>query len=103
MADTVFTWNVAQMERHTADGIVFTVHYTVDANDGTYSSGAYGSVGLEQPEGNVIPYAELTEETVVDWVKTHFGDEKIAEIEAALDAQISEKLAPSKSSGVPWS
>ena len=55
MADTVFTWNVAQMERHTADGIVFTVHYTVDANDGTYSAGAYGSVGLEQPEGNVIP------------------------------------------------
>lgn len=31
MADTVFTWNVAQMERQTADGIVFTVHYTVDA------------------------------------------------------------------------
>jgi hypothetical protein len=34
---TVFTWNIAQLERHTADGIVFTAHYTVDANDGTYS------------------------------------------------------------------
>jgi hypothetical protein len=54
---TVFTWGVAQMERILADGIVFTVHYTVNANDGTYSSGAYGSVGLEAPEGNVIPYA----------------------------------------------
>jgi hypothetical protein len=32
------------MERHTADGIVMTAHYTVDANDGTYSAGAYGSV-----------------------------------------------------------
>jgi hypothetical protein len=44
---TVFTWGVAQMERILADGIVFTVHYTINANDGTYSSGAYGSVGLE--------------------------------------------------------
>jgi hypothetical protein len=54
---TTTTWGIAQMERHTADGIVITVHYTVDANDGTYSAGAYGSVGLEAPEGNVIPYA----------------------------------------------
>jgi hypothetical protein len=55
---TTTVWNIiAQMERHTADGIVFTAHYTVDANDGTYSAGAYGSVGLEAPEGNVIPYA----------------------------------------------
>jgi hypothetical protein len=56
---TTTTWGVAQMERHTADGIVITVHYTVDANDGTYSAGAYGSVGLEAPEGNVIPYSPL--------------------------------------------
>jgi hypothetical protein len=47
MATTTSHWGIAQMERHTADGIVFTVHYTVNANDGTYSAGAYGSVGLE--------------------------------------------------------
>jgi hypothetical protein len=39
-------WNIAQLERNTADGIVFTAHYTVDANDGTYSAGAYGSSAL---------------------------------------------------------
>ena len=103
MADTVFTWNVAQMERHTADGIVFTVHYTVDANDGTYASSAYGSVGLEQPEGNVIPYADLTLDTVIGWVKDKLGgDEKVAEIEAALQAQIDEQHQPTKAAGVPW-
>lgn len=100
---TTTTWNVAQMERHTADGIVFTVHYTVDANDGTYSAGAYGSVGLEQPEGDVIPYADLTPEVVIGWVQDKLGgDEKIAEIEAALQAQIDEQHSPSKAAGVPW-
>ena len=100
---TTTTWNVAQMERHTADGIVITVHYTIEANDGTYSSSAYGSVGLEQPEGNVIPYADLTPEVVIGWVQEKLGGaEKVAEIEAALQAQIDEQRAPSKAAGVPW-
>jgi hypothetical protein len=29
---TEFTWAIAQMERKTADGVVFTVHYTINAN-----------------------------------------------------------------------
>ena len=52
---TTYTWAIAQLERNTADGIVFTVHWTLSANDGTYASSAYGSIGLEQPEDNVIP------------------------------------------------
>lgn len=104
MADTIFTWNVAQMERHTSDGAVFTVHYTVGANDGTYASSAYGSVGLEQPDpDSMIPYADLTSEIVIGWVQEKLGgDEKIAEIEAALQAQIDEQRHPSKAAGLPW-
>jgi hypothetical protein len=101
---TVFTWAIANLERHTADGIVFTVHYTINANDGTYSSGAYGSVGLEAPEGNVIPYADLTPEIVIGWVQEKLGgDEKVAEIQAALQAQIDQQRTPTTADGVPWS
>ena len=87
MADTTFVWAIANLERETADGFVYTSHYTVTANDGTYSSGAYGSLGFERPD-NLIPYTDLTEEIVVGWVKEHFGPEKVAEIEAALQTQI---------------
>lgn len=101
---TEYTWGVAQMERHTTDGIVFTVHYTVAANDGTYSSSAYGSIGLEQPEGEVIPYADLTPELVIGWVQNKLGgEEKVAEIEAALQAQIDQQRTPTTAQGVPWS
>ena len=98
---TTFTWNIANLERETADGFVFTVHYTVNAFNDTYSSGAYGSIGLERPD-NLIPFADLTEETVVGWVKEKFGAEKVAEIEAALQAQLDEQAAPTKASGLPW-
>ena len=87
------------MERHTADGIVFTVHYTVGANDGTYSSSAYGSIGLEQPEGDVIPYADLTPELVISWVQEKLN---VEEIEAALQVQIDQQRTPTTAAGVPW-
>jgi hypothetical protein len=100
---TTTLWNIAQLERHAADGIVFIAHYTVDANDGTYSAGAYGSVSFEAPEGSVIPFASLTPEIVISWVKEKLGgDEKVQEIEAALQSQLDEQRAPSKASGLPW-
>jgi hypothetical protein len=98
---TTTTWSIAQLERHTADGIVYTAHYTVDANDGTYSAGAYGSIGLEQPDpDNVIPYASLTPEVVIGWVKDKLN---VEEIEDSLQAQLDEKSAPTTATGLPWS
>jgi hypothetical protein len=100
---TTFEWGVAQMDRHTADGIVFTVHYTVAANDGTYASSAYGSIGLEQPEGDAIPYSDLTPEIVIGWVQDKLGGtEKVDEIQAALQAQIDEQRNPTAAQGLPW-
>ena len=108
---TTFTWKVANLERNVADGKVYTVHYTVNAlsdqvdpnseSGGFFSAGAYGSVGLD---GEVsVEFGSLTEEVVVGWVKeTLGGEEKVAEIEAALQAQIDEKVAPTKAAGVPW-
>jgi hypothetical protein len=98
------TWNIANLERHTADGIVYTVHYTVAATNGTYQSSAYGSIGLEAPaEGDdVIPYSQLTPEVVIGWVKDKLGEEKVVEISAALTQQIKEQQAPTKAAGVPW-
>lgn len=100
---TTFTWNIANLERETADGYVYTVHYTVTASDDTYSSGAYGSLGLERPEGEMIPFAELTEDVVIGWVKEKFGTDKVSEIEAALQTQLDEQRQPSKAAGLPWS
>jgi hypothetical protein len=99
---TTFTWAIAQLDRETADGFVFTAHYTVNAADGTYTAGAYGSVGFERPE-TLVPYADLQEEQVIGWVKEKLGgDEKVAEIQAALQAQLDEQRTPSKASGKPW-
>lgn len=100
---TEITWQIANLERNTADGVVFTVHYTVNAADGTYKAGAYGSVGLEQPDPeNLIPYAELTPELVIEWVKAKLGEEQVQSISDALQQQLDEQRTPTKAAGVPW-
>ena len=102
---TTFTWAVGTMDRQLSNGAVQTVHYTVTANDGTYESGAYGSVGLDQPEDDseLTPYADLTESWAISALQAKLGGaEKVTEIESALQGQIDVQRTPVSGSGVPW-
>lgn len=96
------TWAISELERETADGYVYTAHYTVNAKDDAYSAGAYGSIGLERPEGDLVPFSDLTPELCVSWVKDKLTAEKVAEVEAALLAQIEEQRTPTRAAGKPW-
>jgi len=106
MANT-YTWKVSQCDRTLADGVITTLHYTVSAvtEDGVYSAGAYGSVGLEAPDADdMIAYDDVTEAQAISWVQTAVGgEEKVAEIHAALDNQLTEKRTPTTGAGLPWS
>ena len=101
---TTYTYSINDLLRTTADGVVYCVHFGVTAADGTHSAGAYGDVALEAPaEGaEVIPYAELTEEVVLGWVKDVLGAEQVEAIEARLQVELDEQAAPSKAAGLPW-
>ena len=106
MANT-YTWKVGQCDRTLADGMINTLHYTVTAvtEDGVYSTGAYGSVALDpaDPE-DMIAYDSVTEAQAISWAQAKLGgEEKVAEIHAALDAQLTEKRTPTTGQGLPWS
>jgi len=98
---TAFTWTIGNLERETADGFVFTAHYTISAKNAAYSAGAYGSIGFERPD-DLVPYSEITEEMVIQWVKDALTEEKVEQIEQALQGQLDEQAAPTKAAGVPW-
>jgi len=105
MANT-YTWTVGQCDRTLETGVITTLHYTVAAAtvDGVYTPGAYGSIGLEAPDAKtMIAYDGVTEEQAVSWAQAALGgEEKVSEIHAALDAQLTEKRTPSTGSGTPW-
>jgi hypothetical protein len=94
-----YQWNVVQMDRLTSDGFVVTVHYTVNAVDGEFTSSTYGTVGYTQTEGNIVAFDNVTPEIVVGWVKDSLGQ---STVEEALAAQITAQKNPVQLSGLPW-
>ena len=120
-----YDWHIARLDYEIEDGFVYTAHWTVNATEPTgetdedggpevYSASAYGSVGLSRPD-NLIPYEDLTEETVVDWVKEKFSEipeakdpeaeppkTQLQQIEGGLAAQVEAQKYPANASGVPW-
>jgi hypothetical protein len=103
------TWEVNTCVRETADGYVNKVIYRVNATDGTYKSRATGEVNLAKPS-TLIPYSDLTHDQVIGWVKTEIEAQAaaengptVAQIEAALDTQITEQKTPTTAVGTPWS
>ena len=98
---TVFSWAIANLEHETADGFVYTAHYSISAKNAAYSASAYGSIGFERPD-SLVPYSDITEEMVVEWVKDALTEEKVEQVFKALQSQLDEQAAPTKAAGVPW-
>ena len=96
-----FTWQVANMERNTADDGVVVVHWRCEGVDGDHTASSYGTTSHtpDPSAAGFIAYADLTEETVLGWV--HGSVDKDA-TEAAIAAKIDAIANPTTASGTPW-
>ena len=92
------TYTINQLDRNTSDDFVTTVHYNVTKVDGEFSASIYGTVSFEAGTP-ATPYASLTKEQVIEWVKDKLGEEII---EASLTSQIEAKKNPTTATGMPW-
>ena len=103
-----FNWVIEQLDCYPEqDGetdVVFTVHWRLNAQDGEYGATAYGTVGVSYAPGQPFtPYADLTEAQVVGWVQAALGAEQVAQMEAALAANIAAQINPPVvSPPLPW-
>ena len=104
------TWQINTLERELADGYVKKAIYRVNGADGTYSFRATGEVNLPKPS-TLVPYKDLTETTVLGWVKARIDeianaqDPKgvtVADIEKAVEDGVNEQKTPTSGVGKPW-
>jgi hypothetical protein len=101
------TWSINDLRYNTADDGVFEVHWSLTAQADTGETAVeYGKETWEYDTSapDWVAIVDLTEETVIGWVKEHLGAEKVAEIEESrkgkVEAQIARKTAVA--SGLPW-
>ena len=98
------TWEINTLQRELSDGYVNKVIYRVKGTDGTYETRATGEVDLEKPD-TLIPYKDLTQDTVIGWVKAKLEAQEsgsVAKIEAAIDENINLQKTPVHGVGTPW-
>jgi hypothetical protein len=93
------TWTISQLDRKTSDGFVTTVHWRATAVDGDYSASVYSTCSWADGEVT-IPYEDLTEQDVLDWVWVSVDKDAT---EQALADQIEMQKHPVTATGMPWS
>lgn len=99
-----YTWKIEQCEYNAQTGAIENVHWRLNAVDGDYTDSIYGSQSLNANPNSesFIPYPEVTEQQIIDWVKNELGSERVTEIESIVMAQIEARKTPKTLTGLPW-
>ena len=102
---TTITWTITQLDCYPQVGsetdVVVTAHWTCFGTDGTYNSSVYSTCSLPLPDGEFIPYDQLTQEIVLDWCWANGVDKAATEaaVQVGIDNQIN---PPIVSPPLPW-
>jgi len=97
-------FKISNLDRDTTDGFVTVAHWTAVQTEGEFTASTYATASFTKEDGiNYVPYADLTEADVVEWVKASLGEEGVAAVDAALAANIADQQAPKVATGTPWS
>jgi hypothetical protein len=102
------TWSIEKMECYQeVDGlsdVVFNVYWRADATSGIFTASFDGSVTIT-PSGDsgFTPYNQLSQDQVIDWVKSALGDCEITSLEKMLEINIAGQPLPTTLSyALPW-
>jgi hypothetical protein len=107
---TNYIWNVTQLYTETIEGntdYVVIVDYITTGIDGEYTASLSGTAQFSTADVTVfIPYADLTEEIVIGWIKESLGENGITSVEACIQGQIDSQINPPQvpvNTPLPWS
>ena len=87
------------MEREVSNGFVTVAHWQATATDGDYTAQIYSTCSWADGTPT-IAYADLTQETVLNWVWESVDKQAT---EDALAANIALQKNPVTAQGTPWS
>ena len=107
MSRTTYEWKINKLEcLPNEQKIVSKVYWSLGAKRGDYNCDCFGEIQLDYEEtSELIEYLELTEEIVLNWVKTKNKgtDNDEVHLKSILSERLNElELAPLKNQELPW-
>lgn len=110
--DMDITWRIENLDRIKETGAVKVAHWRIEGQDGRYFDSIYGTITFDpRPEdAGFVPFDQLTEAMVVDWVKTamraNAAKDPVWHTPEALEQRIIDgvnaKRNPKEATGLPW-
>ena len=103
-----YDWIIEQLAVKPQEGdlteVVVLVNWRLRATQGSFVADAYGQVSLGPPSpASYTPYAELTQEMVVEWVQSELGAESVSAMDSSLAGQIERmENPPIITPPMPW-
>ena len=107
---TTFTWAVTALYTETIAGeqnYVVIANYLVLGGDGTYGAEISNIARFStESVSPFIPYEDLTEEIVIDWIQAELGVDGVNNLYACIQGQIDSQINPPVvpvNTPLPWS
>jgi hypothetical protein len=105
-----YTWKVTELYTQTIEGkedYVVLAHCETIGVDGEYTASVPNVIQFSTEEvGTFIPYADLTEELIVGWIKEVLTEDGVLAIEESIANQINAEKNPPVTPEItplPWS
>lgn len=102
------TWQIFDTKYHTVSGLVSKVTYGCTVHLESFIDRIMGELELQGDPSitGFVNYTDLTEETIVGWVKTSLGKKQVTAIEASLKSRVTAQqtaaAAELEKTGLPW-
>lgn len=107
---TTYTWAVTALYTETVGSeqdYVVIANYNVVGVDGEYTASLSNIARFStESVSPFIPYNELTEAIVIDWIQQDLGVDGVANLEACIQGQIDSQINPPVvpvNTPLPWS
>jgi hypothetical protein len=94
-----YNWTISTTNYEVSNGFIQTAHWTASAVDGDYTASIYSTCSWADGTPTV-PYADVTEAEVLQWVWDSGVDKDATE--AALAQNIELQKHPVTATGTPW-
>jgi hypothetical protein len=95
---TTYTWAVTALYTETIDGhqdYVVIANYDVVGVDGTYSASLTNIARFSTESVTpFIPYQDLTEAIVLQWIIDELGNDGVVNLQACIQGQIDSQINP---------
>lgn len=89
---------INQVDSDIQSNKIETIHYSINAVDGEYTAGTYGTVSVSSSD-TFPDYDTVTEQDCIDFVEEKVN---INQMRGSLTSQIQRKKVPVKRKDLPW-